>query len=157
MIFFIWIRTLSKMYCFYIQYFPVLWHWCWGELKKIAPTQLISYRALILNFFHHFIPIYILITTPVSSSCYFYFIRNIVPYSLSAYLASVLIKFSFFFEKLIEKKMVIDNNSLKYGRNHHFLEKKNLIGRFYTFGYHWISELFESVTRHWLLFKWFGW
>ena len=93
-------------------------------VKKIAPTQLISYRALILNFFHHFIPIYILITTPVSSSCYFYFIRNIVPYSLSAYLASVLIKFSFFFEKLIEKKMVIDNNSLKYGRNHHFLEKK---------------------------------
>ena len=112
------------MYCFYIQYFPVLWHWCWGELKKIAPTQLISYRALILNFFHHFIPIYILITTPVSSSYYFYFIRNIVPYSLSAYLASVLIKFFFFFEKLIEKKMVIDYNSLKYGRNHHFLEKK---------------------------------
>ena len=89
-------------------------------VKKIAPTQLISYRALILNFFHHhFIPIYILITTPVSSSYYFYFIRNIVPYSLSAYLASVLIKF--FFEKLIE---IIDNNSLKYGRNHNFLEKK---------------------------------
>ena len=42
----------------------------------------------------------------------------------------------FFFEKLIEKKMVIENNSLQYGRNHHFLEKKNLIGRFYTFGYH---------------------
>ena len=55
-----------------------------------------------------------MITTPVSSSYYFYFIRNIVPYSLSA----------FFFEKLIE---IIDNNSLKYGRNHNFLEKKKIL------------------------------
>ena len=112
MIFFIWIRTLSKMYCFYIQYFPVLWHWCWGELKKNSTHKINFLSSTYFEFFHHFIPIYILITTPVSSSYYyFYFIRNIVPYSLSA----------FFFEKLIE---IIDNNSLKYGRNHNFLEKK---------------------------------